>query len=438
MHKLCGNFQNADSIRIHLCVFPDARILVYYFIHGDSMTIYYQRSCCPDYISLGGESQLGSVYSYNAGTKTDIGTEFKQGFLNPNHKIDIIKKRDASTNYKRTWFRNQPGSFFAEARRTSGNKNDYVRYWGWTSSLSYRPTSDYNDAVVRDIALTKIKRKIASDKEDYAVLTNLVQDVYEFRRTINGTLDSILGLSRNVTKLLRGRGSVASLLLNVSELYLSWVFGINPTIQDAKDLGKSIDAYIKRTDHFKRFQAYHWDVTSDSGLYQPSSPFGMFVKFREQSVRKYSCKYISGHYLDLRSGNNYGLCDHFHLAPTDFIPLAWELLPWSWFLDYFFTIGPFLTDTFQSTVNTSVYNTETLRSNVSWISHVEVTPRPGWAITSFTNSPKVVQCGDIVRNKTLTLPGRILRFRTPYELNLNAVSKSLNVLAVLASRSLRR
>lgn len=402
------------------------------------MTNYTNRPV-PGYTFYGVEYSVNGIYSKSNPVKGTIGSESKGGYENPDWELDIANKLDASTNYSRTYYTvHDPGYFDIKVKKKGSS--DWARTWGFITSMGPFATvgwAAYDDSVTRDIAVTKIKRKIASDKEDYAVLTNLVQDIYEFRRTIHGTMDSILSLLRNVSRLINRPGRVirsGMLLEDIASLYLAWTFGINPTIQDAKDLGKSIDAYIKRTDHTKRFQGSHY---SDGHKGQPSTfkpTFGITLKLTESVARRYSCKYISGHRLQLLSGNNYGLADHFHLAPTDFIPMAWELLPWSWLWDYVFNIGPFLDDLFQSTLDTSYYNVQCVNERRVYVANHDVIIDPSWELIDKTVSPRLVTCGTFTRTPMAHLPGRILRLRTQYEIEKNLTNKIANIAAVLVTR----
>lgn len=394
------------------------------------------------YATYGVEYSVNGIYYKGNPSNGIIGLESKTGSQNPDWEVDIAKKLDATTAYSRKYFTvHDPGYFDITAKKLGSR--DWSRVWGYWASLgpyATVPWAVYDDTVTRDIAVTKIKRKIASDKEDYAVLTNLVQDVYEFRRTIHGTMDSILSLLRNVSRLVSRPGRVirsGMLLEDIANLYLAWTFGINPTIEDAKALGTSIDAYIKRTDHTKRFQGSHYHDGNDSRSSTFVPTFGITLKSHERVARRYSCKYISGHRLQLLTGNNYGLADHFHLAPTDFIPMAWELLPWSWLWDYVFNIGPFLEDVFQSTVDTSYYNVECINERRVYLSDFEVLPGAGWVITNKKVDPRIITCGTFTRNKLNHLPGRILRLRTQYEIEKNLTNKIANIAAVLVTRQSR-
>lgn len=393
-----------------------------------------------------GYTSLGISYRWwgwlfeGSAPRGNIGSCHKLGTDNPNFRNQIINLQDASTDYLRHWVNPEVEGWIDVTSVYQQDPGTWSRCFGYWASLNTSSITDsYEEAVTRDIALSKIKRKIASDKEDYAVLTNLVQDVYEFQKTIHGTLDSIANLLKNFQHVLNRHrpGGKAGTLRAIADLYLSWTFGINPTIKDAIELAKSIQAYIDRKDHVKRFQASHYSDMNKVQISTHDPIYGISLDFTEVLSRRYSCKYISTHNMQLLSGNNYGLSDHFHLAPTDFVPMLWELLPWSWLVDYFVTVGPWLDDVFQSEIHSSIYNLQCIMDRVAYAADVQVRPYPGWVITNKTVIPRRLDGGTFTRTRLAALPGRMLRFRTKYELENNVLKKLTNLVAVLATKTLR-
>lgn len=391
------------------------------------------------YTFYGTESFINGIYYKSNPTRGVIMYESKTGSPVANWKQKVKDLQDASSGYFRQWGKfDEEGYFDVTVKKLASR--DWTRAYGYTSALPvWSGGWSYDDAVTRDIAVTKIKRKIASDKGDFAVYTNLLQDVYEFRRTITGSMDSLVNLSQNMGKLLGSRrtGGKAGLVRNLAELYLQWTFGINPTLRDAKELAESIQKYLDRNDHVKRFQASHYFDTNKSQVSTIQPINGMTLKISEVFSRRYSCKYTSGHNMTLASGNNYGLYDHFHLAPSDFIPTLWELLPWTWVWDYMFTIGPFLTDTFQSNTDFSFYDVSSITEQRYFKAHIDVIPGAGWAVTNKVIRPRALSYGKFTRTPLAHLPGRMLRLRTEYEMGTNVWNKLMNLLAVLVTKQNR-
>lgn len=395
-----------------------------------------------------GYTSFGASFTYNGGEYVDpnpakqvLGFESKSGSSVPNWKQLVERRLNASSPYSRSWFDLKQNGFLHVKLKappgyfiTSSETIGYIT----TGLDTYFDTE--GDNITRDIALSKIKRKIQSDKGDYAAYTDLIQDVAEFRKTIYGTLDSIQNLLRDVQRVIQhGVGSNRRAIVpQLAGLYLAWVFGINPTIQDAKALAAGIESYLKRKDFMKRYQAGHYrdSFNSSRTIFRPN--YGLSIDVVESIRRRYYCSYISGHIANLASSNDYGVVKHFHLAPQDFIPALWEWLPWSWLVDYVFTVQPFLEDTFQSEVDTSIYNVEGVKIVKEYRCHTRVIPDAGWTILRNENIDRQWQSGTFIRTPMQNLPGRMLRFHTEYEINKNLGNKLANIIAVMLTRQSRR
>jgi hypothetical protein len=300
----------------------------------------------------------GSLVVDTTPIKGAIGTTVRNGVQNPNWKLFVRQRIDASTVYTATHCNlSQRGSIKAVVR------NDGPRWIAHHSG--YLPVSPFafnncDSAVIADIANAKIKAKIASDKADFAVLSNLLEDVYEFRGSIYRTLDSIQSLLNGIGSILKhGVRANSQVLKDVAELWLSWSFGINPLISDTIALGSAIDEILNRKNHTKHFQAAHSGdcIGSLKGSY---SEMGIKYDYVISQLQNNSCKFIAAIDFKLLSSNDYR--NHFHLHPTDIIPMLWELLPWSWLIDYVTTAGAYLTDTFQSDGDILVYGIKNTRN----------------------------------------------------------------------------
>lgn len=371
-----------------------------------------------------------------------IGSNTRSGSTVPDYRQRIAKKISASSNYNRTWCNvKSPGSFFVFATKDSEPERTHSTIWGWYDGYTALANNTSLDAATRDIALAKIKAKIASDDADYSVLENLPQDIYQFEDTIHSGLDSTAKLVKAVTRLVQRKGSSAKnisyLLQSVADLWLNFSFGINPTIQDAKDFAASIQSFLNRHDRVKHFHAQHYNDQKASrvspGLTMCSGINGYVTS---EVYRKYSQKYISAHIFRTVSGNNYGaFADHFHLAPSDFIPMIWELLPWSWLIDYVSTCGAVISDTFTSSSDSSLYNCGNTRIEYNMINTIDFRATKGWTIHQKQYSPRVISTGQFSRTSFTTLPMRSFRFKTSSEIGDHDITKLLNLLAVLKGQS---
>jgi hypothetical protein len=371
-----------------------------------------------------------------------LGSDVAVGTYVPNYRNLISTKASATSAYNRTLYNvNQAGYFDAHVRQISNHKN-YTKVWGWKTGADATANNTTNDFATSEIALSKIRSKIESDEADFAVMENLLQDAYEFRRTINDGLDSTRDLLRNVAGLTarrswRGRYSRKDIVKNVADLYLTYVFGINPTIEDAKNLAASIDSYLKREDRVKHFHAQHYtDSTAGKFTSKQSLATGINIELTSMAYRRYSVRFIDAHLFNVVSGNNYAaLSEHFHLAPTDFIPMAWELLPWSWLGDYVATMGDLIHDTFQSNTDRSIYACKNVKIEHNVITSARLIPTAGWEMLRCESRPNVLSTGAFARIPINGLPTRSFRFRSDAEIQHNSTKKLANIMAVIIGRS---
>lgn len=375
-----------------------------------------------------------------------IGEDTAIGSSVPGYRVKIAKKQDASSGYRRNWFKLvQAGNVACMARHKTYPNDIWTVVGGWNRSFG-NPASDARDSLSKDIATQKIKRKIQSDNEDYAVLENLLQDIYEFRKTVHGTLDSVYNLlsatERIVTRsgrmTVRNRNGMVSELAN---LWLSWSFGIKPTLGDAEELAASISSYLKRTDHVKVFTGSHYNDSKSAQIFlsQSAGTTGMRWNFHFECYRKYSARYITAQLVRYTSGNNYAsFNEQFHLSASDFVPTLWEWLPFSWIIDYVTTAGDFFTDVFQSsTTNSSIYTINNARTEYNMVRSLEPVLDAGWEWVYKTTTPEVLSTGIFERTPLGALPFRDFRFRTQYEIENNLTNKILNLAAVLRGQQTR-
>lgn len=149
-----------------------------------------------------------------------------------------------------------------------------------------------------------------------------------------------------------------------------------------------------------------------------------------------TCTFTSGIDFKLIFSNDYSLRQHLGLSEigAKLPSIAWELMPFSWVLDYFGTMGAYLEDVFESPPGESIYLTRTTKSvwdststvsmyrvaNVQWINSSIDHMRPGH-----------IRYVSVVRDVLQTLPARPLRLKTLDEAGLSSVSKLLNLASLL-------
>jgi len=170
------------------------------------------------------------------------------------------------------------------------------------------------------------------------------QDLGEIKQTIESILHPMKSLKQHVlsyfssAKKLKNKYKKAhDLKKALSDTYLEWTFGWNPLIHDIADgiAGlthirlpyNSIESFAK-----EKFQHDVWGVIDSSGI----SSGGFYAKTLVTGEFSVRFKGVVNSYYQ---GGPPSVQDELRLAPRDFIPTAWDLLPYSFIVDYFINVG---------------------------------------------------------------------------------------------------
>lgn len=152
--------------------------------------------------------------------------------------------------------------------------------------------------------------------------------------------------------------------------WLEYSFGWKPLLMDIKDAYSAYEELTNRT-VVKMISAgavTTYDTTSDiAGLggvnvtaRYGAAQYGYVKSFdtlEEQHKVRYRGCYVAQ--ATAAKWQNYKL---FGFTPDEFVPAAWELLPWSWLVDYFTNIGDLLNNSVTSTQDVKWVNKTILRS----------------------------------------------------------------------------
>lgn len=370
--------------------------------------------------------QGGSVTLWN-----DIRTRNK----NPQWRDKISKGLDASTYYKAsytTYHLSRAEGWGIWDNTPTGPRWEVRGYATYIGSLPvFQPT----DAVTRDQALMRVKRRIASLEESYQLLIPLVE-----LRELRGLVKEMLHLTFNVVIALSRakRTGGRSVWREVSKIWLMYSFGISPMMSDLKDIANSLWAYLTKGDVRDRVQG------SAKKTFRSSMPYGEITGLAStplggagEAQHEVSYRFIAGWKFLLRSSNDYTAANHFGIKPPALIPALWELTAFSWVVDYFTTVGDFLEDVFVGQAGSAIYVVEnrryTCRSvwtySYQWpktFTHPTLVRRNRAGFT-------VIDYVEFERTPLSALPSRSLRWKTQDEIGLHALNKLMNLISVLGA-----
>jgi len=423
-------------------------------------TYSYPTSLANWIIQNGWESPPGDPYPFWYSPSTSYGVwTVGDGFRNerqtnsdPNWKIKVKKKQDASSPY--LWRKTDivSGYFDVDVKHSNyyGSALEFGYHREFFKHTPSIVTADIEDATLADIAVTRLKRKLANRTQSFNAMIPLAE-LRELRQTVGGaanaTMKVVLALGevkKTAKKAIRNLGNPKKLrkVLNqaykdASDIWLTYSFGISPLMGTILDVNKSIGSYLTRYDSIDRISGSATKTWMKSSRLGPLTTCQGAVRGAVvQEEFKLSYKYIAGHRFTLASANDYSALDHFGLKPPSLIPTLWELTAFSWVVDYFTTAGAFLDDTFTSTTGNSVYAIENRRLEYKGSTTMEIEKAyptrtyQKWVIAK--NLPAEFSCVHFRRSVLSSYPPRVLRFRTLDEMGLNGVSKLLNLTAVLS------
>lgn len=284
------------------------------------------------------------------------------------------------------------------------------------------------DPGLSDLALKRLKRRLSSAS---GAMNSVIPaaELKDLRETIHGSIDLTFSLLKTLITIKRSKGKSA--LKYASKAWLTYNFGISPLISDTKNILESIAAYLLRNDHTCRLTATaskQWVTsTSDNYILNGYSE----VHWRHTINHLLSYKYIGAFELLLESANNYSIADHLGLKLPSLIPTAWELVPFTWVLDYFGTVGDFLDDTFCSPPGNTKFLVLCRRYTADIDTQLWHVPTSGAKLLYQTTAHTKAKFFEFQRSVLSSLPHLAIRIRSRDEIGIYGVSKLLNLASVL-------
>lgn len=372
----------------------------------------------------------GVLSTSNVASVATIGQNIKSSVDMPGYKDLILKGIDATTPYTREETRVIPGVVSSHSLQKWGGQ-DVDSYRRQTFAGYALPTKIYNLSSLINEASNRLKSKLRQEVGSSNQLVNLVE-LREMPRTIKTAANSALTLLDAVASSKR-RGE--NLRKWASDQWLNWSFGIAPTLSAIDDLSSSIAKRLERDFTHKDYGVAkrEW-LESRTGT--SSGSHHTIYNFSGQFKYTASVKITACYRFNLTSANNYTTGKHFGFDISKVVPTVWELVPFSWLVDYFTTAGQFLDDTFSSDPGQAKY----IVQNTKLIIEGSITPRvdkqfPRTVILSQVAKPAKYEHYRFTRSPLTKLPRAQLRIRTADEVGKNAVNKLLNLTSILSNKT---
>jgi hypothetical protein len=356
-----------------------------------------------------------------------LGNSTKSYANNPGWRVAVAKGTNATSGYNRRVLSVKVSMYscFSESSNTLSDGYGKITTSPIITAKSYTPLIDRATAQIRNklnghVGRAQLAAPIAESRE-----------IHRLVRQINGlaidTVKALLAIRKTQGK------SVLNLASNV---WLGFGFGLSPLLKDIEQAAKSVQDYNSRMDHYVRLKGTAtMDWTSGYSIKPngtfPDIAYGMYVGETHNTYHKQGAQIIAGIRITTASSASYSVTDHLGLNVSSLPSVAWELVPFSWAVDYFTTVSPWLDDMFYTLPGTTIYCSQSLkyesRDRVSLLTYL----KPGYS-GYLSGGDSETTCLDFNRSSLSQLPSRSLRIKSVDEIGKSGLTKLLNLSSVLA------
>lgn len=195
-------------------------------------------------------------------------------------------------------------------------------------------------------------REVRTQMSGPIFLGELRENIRMLRRPAATIRDRLGGYISTLTKG-KGRTNHKHLQKMISDTWLEYAFGMAPLLNDSRDAAIAC-ARLINNQRRARIAAYG----KDQQFFDTGTEIGSAGTFRRKTrLNKVEVKYIAG--IKSKVPATVTVKDVFGFNLQEFVPTVWNLLPWSFVVDYFANVGDILEALTQDV------------SDVAWICRLE-------------------------------------------------------------------
>jgi hypothetical protein len=309
------------------------------------------------------------------------------------------------------------------------------------SSQAFYPSAD--DGSARAIGMAGSEFWNAVQKARHAIeggelLGELGQTVKAVKDLSHAMVSTLFDWTKAMRKLRRRhRNNWRRYVANAGDAYLQWKFGWDPLAKDIAAIAREAEL-----DWISVVPVNSFGVGSGTPSVNTSQTtlVGLVYDVVTVTKQRTEVRYNAG--IKVQRFGIGGLVERFGVLPNDFLPTVYNLLPWTWLLDYFTNIGGMVnalsnmgvsyshtsrTDkTIRETTVIAGSNPRTAQG-LGWID------APGYPIVS----PSVTQWTSKVVQRIKAAPDAWpdLQFRFPFTSSVGGRWQAGNIAAVLAAKA---
>lgn len=304
------------------------------------------------------------------------------------------------------------------------------------------------------VALSKLYKKLDSETSRLnspAVLAEFLDVVRQFGKPAEALVDLT---NRHLNRLELEKRRLTAVKFNpirwteiLASTYLEWSFGVKPLISDTKAVAEALAQWQFESSEeiLQKLRAKVVSrglVTNETVRYGATRPSQGSSRYTTTKHKKTEgrIQYVVGLQGDLRADfdSNQRLLQLLGFDHGNWIPAVWEVVPWSWLVDYFFNINNILDAAVTSTARVAwICKTKVTRTSESYRTTLDPVYNYNSSLCDRVSRTNYNAGGsyDVVRTTlSRTVPATLglppLYFRHPFK----DAGKLANMVAVLFAR----
>jgi len=240
--------------------------------------------------------------------------------------------------------------------RNNQNSLDFANasFWNPINGTSFA------DNLARAAFYKKLKL-VSTQFQGYIFAGELMETLHMLRRPLVGVRSLAKDFLDTLRK--RKRANPKKWLNDIGSAWLEQSFGWNPLLNDISDAVKAYQRLVKpvQTVVISASASKTYDVTKSHGSaywpgFQAQYDNGCWFRTISSWILENTKVRYKGALIARVNAPSWQNKDLFGFEPENFIPAAWELLPWSFLADYFTNIGDILDASIVSTRNLAWVN----------------------------------------------------------------------------------
>lgn len=229
--------------------------------------------------------------------------------------------------------------------------------WAWWNSLeggsgfqnftSAAPIAHFSsgpDTKAQDQAAKALYSKIYQARHQLqggVILGEIDKTARLLAGTAKNLKQGVISYLGNAVGIRRGKGSKSSKRKAISNTYLESVFGWQPLLHDARDLGKTLGRLLHESDRV-RFSAVGWAAEQSANVVTEIRNGDLFASLNRTDITETTVIYrglFRSTPYEIGSPPLERMISMSGFDFRSFIPTMWELVPYSFVVDYFSNIG---------------------------------------------------------------------------------------------------